>query len=409
MRIYLYLRTFPRLGAPLNGGLNKAVHGLATGLAGAGARVTVLCEGLQDLHTQIDSGYDIRCFKTEQSCRSFKLSQGLQQFVKSEMEVGLAVLNGIFMPSVGSLARLLQKRGMPYVIAPHDPYHPEIFRTRAWMKWPYWFLFERPMLRRATAVQVLDERHRDYLRRLDVSTPVICLPNGYLPVEAEREPTLPDGGDPRFIFLGRMDAHNKGLDLLLQAFGELVGANEARLTLQGPCTGDRPALEKQAESLVWGNRVVFLDPDYSKTSSAVISGHHVFCLPSRFEGFGLAALEAMLASRVLLVSEVGGIAPYVRASGCGVVVNSSIKSIREGIRQLLARRAEWPEMGRRGREFVLKNLKWQDIGQKALNEYRQLCGGMITPQSTQTPDLHGDPLPMPQESQATNPGIAVGQ
>ena len=40
--------------------------------------------------------------------------------------------------------------------------------------------------------------------------------------------------------------------------------------------------------------------------------HDLFVLPSRFEGFGLSALEAMLAARPVLVSDVAGLAPHIR-------------------------------------------------------------------------------------------------
>jgi glycosyltransferase involved in cell wall biosynthesis len=371
MRIYLYLRRFPRLGTPIASGMNKAVHGLATGLVHAGATVTILCEDRQPSHIETESGYDIRCFYNRTKPSSFTVSSALKDFIDTEMEPGLVVLNGIFMPSVALIARRLHRRGIQYVMAPHDPYHPEIFRKRAHAKWPYWFLLERPALRRAVAVQVLDERHRNYLRHLNVATRVIPLPNGFTPAEAAHEPTPLDNGDPRFMFLGRIDSHNKGLDLLIKAFMPLAESTTARLTLAGPPWGDRAMLERMSASLIRKNRVEFLDPDFTRTSSQVISDYHVFCLPSRFEGFGLAALEAMLAARPVLVSEVGGIAPHVIAAGCGVVVKSDVESIRAGMLNLLSRRNEWTEMGRRGREYVLKNLTWDRIGQEALKAYKR--------------------------------------
>ena len=84
----------------------------------------------------------------------------------------------------------------------------------------------------------------------------------------------------------------------------------------------------------------------------------MFCLPSRFEGFGLAALEAMLAARVLLVSERAGIARHVAASGCGVAVAPTVEGVREGLDRLLRRREHWREMGLAGRRHALRHLRW---------------------------------------------------
>jgi glycosyltransferase involved in cell wall biosynthesis len=373
MRVYLYLRTFPRLGTPINGGLNKAIHGLACGLVRAGAPVTILCEGRVAGRIQTENGFEIRCFANRTRPSSFTVSHELKEFIDRDLEPGVVVLNGIFMPAVSLLARHLHRRGIHYIAAPHDPYHPEIFRKRSFIKWPYWYLLERPMLRQAAAIQILDERHEQYLRRLSVDNAVIALPNGYMPIEAEREPTVPDPGEPRLLFLGRMDSHNKGLDLLLRAFSKIAAGTGMKLTLQGPNTGDRGSLEKQAKALIGKDQISFENVDFTRTSSDVISGHHIFCLPSRFEGFGMAALEAMLAGRPLLVSNVAGIASHVAKCDCGVVVSSNADSIQQGLMELLLRRQEWPEMGRRGREYALKNLRWDDIAHNALNEYRLVC------------------------------------
>jgi glycosyltransferase involved in cell wall biosynthesis len=297
MRVYLYLRTFPRLGTPINGGLNKAIHGLACGLSHAGADVTILCEGRVAGRTITENGFEIRCFANRTRPSSLTVSHELKDFLDRDLEPGVVVLNGIFMPSVSLLAAHLRRRNIHYIAAPHDPYHPEIFRKRWFIKWPYWYLLERSMLRGASALQLLDERHGDYLRNLGVSVPVIALPNGYMPVEAQHEPLPLDNGDPRLLFLGRMDSHNKGLDLLISAFSNIASNSKMKLTLQGPDTGDRRSLQRQAKSMIRRDQVNFQNVDFTRTSSEVISGHHIFCLPSRFEGFGMAALEAMLAGR----------------------------------------------------------------------------------------------------------------
>jgi glycosyltransferase involved in cell wall biosynthesis len=118
--------------------------------------------------------------------------------------------------------------------------------------------------------------------------------------------------------------------------------------------------------------VRFLGPDYKLASPRLIAGHDVFCLPSRFEGFGLAALEAMLAGRVLLVSERAGIARHVRASECGVTVEPTAAGVGRGMVALLRRRAEWREMGLAGRRYALANLQWKSIAADALAKYEKL-------------------------------------
>jgi glycosyltransferase involved in cell wall biosynthesis len=204
-----------------------------------------------------------------------------------------------------------------------------------------------------------------------VRTPVISTWNGFAPEDicpadslgwsAETEP-------PKLLFLGRLDAFNKGLDLLIEAALGLDPRERAKLTIQGPDWGDAARLK----SFPGASAVTFAPPDYNKRPWQIIAEHDVFCLTSRFEGFGLSALEAMLAARVLIVPEVAGIAPHVRAAGCGVVIEPNVDAIRAGLNQLLAERPRWKKMGLAGREYAMKNLEWGRIARQAIEDYRKL-------------------------------------
>lgn len=377
MNVTVYHKHFPAAGAPLIGGTSIAVHGLASGLSLNGADVTVLCEGGARSCVKADAGYRIECFANGRRYRSFALAPELTRYLSERLTArrGLCLLSGMFHPGAYAVGRVLHTHRVPYVVVPHDPYDRAVFRRNAHLKWPYWYLFERTLIRRARAIQVLDMQHAAGLRRLGVDIPVIETPNGIaagcVPARAElrwRAPGEPVG----LVFLGRIDAYNKGLDILLDAFARVARRWNVRLTVQGPDWGDRPRLEKKAATLGISDRCAFLAQDYDRPSTQIIGEHDVFCLPSRFEGFGLAALEAMLAARVLLVSECAGIARHVRASDCGVTVRPTAAGIEAGLGALLWRRSEWRDMGLAGRRYALTNLQWKDIAAAALDQYERL-------------------------------------
>jgi glycosyltransferase involved in cell wall biosynthesis len=375
MNIYLYLKHFPSYGDDLNEGTRKAVHGFASGLAACGTDVTVLCEAAERSSFQAEAGYQIECFSNRQERPSFALSTELKHYIRDFITtIDLVILNGIFHPSVYAMSRALKRYRIPYIAAPHDPYHPTIFQKNAHLKLPYWHLLEKHVLKQATAIQALDNRHATYLRDRQISTPVIGIPNGYSPEDVHDESLLhwTPQGTAHLCFLGRLDAHNKGLDLLLDAFAEITDSYDVKLTLQGPDCGDRAALEKQVAQLKLTEKVQILKPNYARSPASIIADHDIFCLPSRFEGFSLAALEAMLAGRVILISEIAGLTPYIEASGCGTVVSPEIASIQKGLIDLLQRRSEWKEMGLRGRHYALKHLHWHEIAASALKQYEQL-------------------------------------
>jgi len=177
---------------------------------------------------------------------------------------------------------------------------------------------------------------------------------------------------PSLVYLGRMDSFNKALDVLLDAFSEMRDLTDATLTLQGPDTGDLQALRRRSARLGLNGRVRFQEPDFERPAVQILAEHDIFILPSRFEGFGLAALEAMLAARVIIVSQISGLAPHVLAAGCGVVVSPDVASVKAGLLQLLEARPRWKEMGLAGREYALQHFRWDRSAAETLERYRQL-------------------------------------
>ncbi len=378
MNIYLYYKYFSPLGEKFRDGVAKAVHGLAYGLVECGANVTVLWETEPGNERSYKSkfGYEVKSFASDNlSPWHFKISPVFESYISNYLDTkSLVILNGIFHGGVYSMSRVLKKYQIPYVIAPHDPYSPAIFRKKACLKWLYWNFLEKRILKEAKAVQVLDARHGKFLEKLKVKTTVLATPNGFSPEDIRPESSLQwqQDGTGKVYFLGRIDAHNKGIDLLLKGFAEIADKEDVKLTIQGPDWGDKQSLQIQAAKLSLRNKVSFTEADYDKSPFCLMQNHDIFCIPSRFEGFSLAALEAMLAGRVLLVSEIAGIAPYVEASGCGVVVAPEVSAIKSGLTKLLQLRSDWKEMGLAGRRYAIEHLRWEKIASLALEQYKHL-------------------------------------
>jgi glycosyltransferase involved in cell wall biosynthesis len=379
MNIFIYLRQFPsREDLPFDGAA-KSVHGLASGLAAAGARVEILAEAQISSYRPSPFGYVVRVFasKSSSSPRRFVVNDELVRFVAQLKSTDLLLLNGVFSPYLATIGRAARKSGSRYIMVPHDPYNAALFAKSAWLKRPYWHLYEKPLLDHALAIQLLDRRHADFLLRRGVRVPMFEVPNGFEPSDADsiipKPPRTLGDASIQFYFLGRIDPFNKGLDLLIKAFANFAPGKAVQLTLQGPNhEGSAAALTHLARTLGMSDRVGVLPPDYDRRSPELIAGYDMFCLPSRYEGFGLAALEAMLAERAVLVSNVAGIAPHVARSEAGLVVEPTQEGICRGLELSWRRREEWTSMGARGRQHVLKELSWAAISRRAIAEYHSL-------------------------------------
>jgi len=380
----IYYKYFPLTDGPFSDGMSKAIHGLVRGLHRAGASVTIITESTKPMRRVSRFGYALRAFAARDPGQSFRLGADLKQFLSEAAPDNLFLLNGIFSPQVFSVGQLLSRRGVPYIIVPHDPYNAAMFRKGALRKNLYWYGFERHLLQKATAVQVLDARHGLFLRNRGIKTPVIEVQNGF--EGAELEAAMSVSSIPgiskivNFYYLGRIDVVNKGLDMLLDAFSMFGRGKPVQLTLQGPGENHAKELLRRARRLGIQDRVTYLPPDFATRSSTLIAKYDVFCLPSRYEGFGLAALEAMLAARPVLVSTIGGIAPHVDAAGAGVVVEPSCKSILAGLERLWEERATWARMGVRGQQQIQTHLQWDSIAQSALAAYKRITHAHVNPE-----------------------------
>ena len=137
------------------------------------------------------------------------------------------------------------------------------------------------------------------------------------------------GADGGSVLLAAANlVRRKGLDVLLEA---LAGLPQARLWIAGDGP-ERPELERAARGL--GGRVVFLGrrgdvPD-------LLEACDIFVLPSRAEGLGVAALEAMARGRPVVASDVGGLAEAVGHEQCGLLVPpGDARALRGALERLL--------------------------------------------------------------------------
>jgi glycosyltransferase involved in cell wall biosynthesis len=110
----------------------------------------------------------------------------------------------------------------------------------------------------------------------------------------------------------------KGLDVLLLAMHQLASAGLRPVLWiagEGP---ERAALEAQANLLGLVDRVRFLGQ--RRDSGDLLGACDIVVLPSRREGLGVSALEAMAAGRPVVCSRVGGLAHSVVHGRTGFLV-----------------------------------------------------------------------------------------
>lgn len=143
--------------------------------------------------------------------------------------------------------------------------------------------------------------------------------------------------------LGRLE-REKGFDVLLEAMARLRG--EARLLLGGDGS-QRQALAARVEAEGLPVELVGFVDDVP----AFLGRTGVFVVPSRSEGLGLVAVEAMAAGRPVVASRTGGLPEVVVDGETGLLVApEDPDGLARAIRMLLADPERSARMGAAGRE-----------------------------------------------------------
>lgn len=165
---------------------------------------------------------------------------------------------------------------------------------------------------------------------------------------------VPQGSDPPvLLYVGRL-AHEKGPDLLLEAFARVARTRPGvRLVVAGDGP-DRAALTAQAERLGLDGAVECRGWVAPVDVPALMQEAAAVLVPSRFEGFGLTALEAAACARPVAASATGGLAEVVDDGVTGLLVPpENPAALAQAAVQLLDAPARRAAMGRAGRDRAL--------------------------------------------------------
>ena len=95
----------------------------------------------------------------------------------------------------------------------------------------------------------------------------------------------------------------------------------------------------------------------------------VVCVPSRREGYGVVAREAMAHARPVVATATGGLADAVSDGETGLVVPLRADLLRGAILQLLGDRMQREQLGAAARERARRDLAWPAFVEALLRVY----------------------------------------
>lgn len=271
------------------------------------------------------------------------------------------------------LSKQLQISKIPYVIVPHGELTKSA-QKRKWLKKKAanFLLFNR-FIYHAASIQCLS---RGEMESTCFRTKKFLGTNG-IHIPATVKEHFPCHRI-RFTYIGRLDMHIKGLDLLVQAAAtcrDLLLENSCSIDLYGPNRCDSLAkLTAMISELNVGHIVNVYPAVLGVEKEKVLLSSDVFIQTSRTEGMPLGVLEALSFGLPCLVTEGTTLAATISDADAGWGCNTDAKSIADAMQLILESRNQFSEKGKNARALVDGNFSWKKISCDTISQYRKLIG-----------------------------------
>ncbi len=305
----------------------------------------------------------------------------------------LVHIHGLWQSQTRVGAALAERARVPYLVAAHGMADPWALRQKRWKKQVYGALIESRRLRSAACLHALARPEVTSLRRLAPRTPICWIPNGVdprpfddLPDRRALEAAHPElVGKFVVLFFGRLHV-KKGLDLLAEAMITLASRHpDLHLVLAGRDDGAWEPFRDRLAATSLLDRVTRLGHVGGESARAVWGAADAFVLPSYSEGFSMAILEAMAASKPVLITETCYF-PEVARHNAGLIVAPTVSGVTEGLDALRSasgtQRDDW---ACRARRLVLDEYTWDRQAERLEAVYDWLAHGAPRPDSVVLP------------------------
>ncbi len=219
-------------------------------------------------------------------------------------------------------------------------------------------------------IAVSESTRRDVIRELRIS-----------PDRERRVVSIPEGVDPFFVpgppasgraekvilYVGRRDPY-KNVPRLVEALaGVRARGIPARLRVIGPPDPRYPEAPSLAARLRLESQVDwigYVTPDQLRREYQTAD---VFCLPSRYEGFGLTVLEAMACGAPVVCSNVGSL-PEVAGEAARLVDPGNLPHLVDALAEVLTQPARADDLRQRGLQRA-RRFTWAHTAEQTLQAY----------------------------------------
>jgi glycosyltransferase involved in cell wall biosynthesis len=268
-------------------------------------------------------------------------------------------LHSTFAGAIGRLGLALHRRDRPSVVYCAHGWAFDMAGSA--IKRAAMVLAERALAPACEGIIAISEYERQRAIAAGIAPQrIVTVLNGI--VDVPPPPSPQPGRTRRVLFIGRLD-RQKGFDILLDAVAPLAARIDLRV-IGSSVVGDQTAL---GAKLPGGTMLGWCDEAKIRDELAWAD---CVVVPSRWEGFGLVALEAMRAGRAVIASRVGGLPEVVEHGHTGwLIPPDDPVALREAL--ITISDADLITAGAAGRRRFLRHFTIERTAASLIAVYRQ--------------------------------------
>ena len=255
------------------------------------------------------------------------------------------------------------------VVSPHGTLAPAALSRRRSLKTALWPLQCRTLVK-ADLLHATSRAEYHDIRSIGLVNPVAVVPIG-IDVPSSL-PTAVTQERRTLLFLSRIHPQ-KGLYRLLSCWQQLQDCHpDWQLVVAGKGSRAYEHKIKAMANTLRLQRVRFVGPVYGAAKSRLYTQSQLFALPSDSENFGMVVAEA-LAHGCACVVTTGAPWAGLETQGCGWWVEHDVRTFAHALDSAMSRSEDaLNQMGRLGREWMIRDYGWDAIGLQMDAAYRWL-------------------------------------
>jgi len=195
-------------------------------------------------------------------------------------------------------------------------------------------------------------------------------------------PVYSDDG-PYILSLGRIDVYQKGLDRLIAAFDIVASqAPEVRLLIAGDGTAAQVGeLRRLVAEARHGERITLLGKASQVEAANLMKGAELLAMPSRYEAWPIAAIEAGVVGTPVVGADVTGVrdaAPPFPRGHSKLVDGDDREALAGAMLSVLNDNNLHNTLSKAGQAWASR-FSWDNLADKQLSFYLELISKTINP------------------------------